>query len=89
MKYVLVFIYCIICIYHFCLLNARSNCVEMFCPKFWDISFSLALQYLEVFATAFMCLHLFSFDQEEADRSCGIKVLQTNIYFAEISVILA
>ena len=56
----------------------------MFCSKFWDASFPFTFEYVEVFATAFMCLCLFSFDQKEADHSCGIKVLQTNVYFAEI-----
>lgn len=56
----------------------------MFSPKFWSISFSFVLEYLEVFATAFMGLCLLSFDQEEADCLCGIKELQTNICFAEI-----
>lgn len=58
--------------------------IKLFCPKFWDVNFACALEYLKVSATSFMCLCLLSFDQGEADDSCGIEVLQINVYFAEI-----
>lgn len=58
--------------------------IKLFCPKFWDVNFAFAHEYLKVFATSLMCLCLLSFDRGEADYSCGIEVLQTNVDFAEI-----
>lgn len=47
---------------------------------------SVSLLHLNIwrFLLLLSCVCLFSFDQEEADHSCGFKVLQTNICFAEI-----
>lgn len=49
---------------------------------------SVSLLHLNIWRVLLLlssvCLCVFSFDQEEAVCSCGIKVLQTNIYFAEI-----
>lgn len=66
-------------VYYLCICFLLTKySLEMLCSKFWDVSFSFALEYLEVFAAAFICLCLFSFDQE-ADCSYGSKVLQTNV----------